>query len=59
MNKEYVCEKNSIKEALDEIDNFTTLMTNFNEKHDDKYTYSIDLQKQDGKKWLIELKVKR
>lgn len=61
MDKDYICKKNKIKDAIDEIDNFITLMTNFNNKHNNTYSYTIDIKEIEDKrnKWLIELKVKR
>ena len=59
MNKEYICKKKRISDVLNEIDNFITLMTNFNNKHNSNYKYSIDIKELDNEvdKWLIELKV--
>lgn len=59
MNKEYVCKRSKISEALNEIEGFETLMRNFNEKHNCNYNYTISLTERPEleKKWVIELKM--
>lgn len=59
MIKEYICKREKISEALNEIDSFITLLTNFNIKHNSNYNYNINIKKEENeiKKWLIELKV--
>lgn len=60
MNKQYECKQKTIKDALNEIDNFTTMMNKFNNKHNDKYSYNMSIEElinQDNK-WVIKLNVK-
>jgi hypothetical protein len=59
MNKEYICKKKKISDALNEIDSFISNMTKFNLKHNNAYNYTIDIKenKDEDNNWVIELKV--
>lgn len=59
MNKEYICKKEKLSDALNEIDNFETMMTEFKEKHGNHYKYSVGIKEihEELNKWEIGLKI--
>jgi hypothetical protein len=60
--KEYSTEKDTIIEALDDIDSFIYRMELFRENHP-SYSYKIDIKrttsKRNDKKWIVVLKVNK
>jgi len=60
MNREFISEKDTIKEALDDIDSFVTKMSLFQKDHPE-YAYDIDLKRntkiRSEYKWVVYLKV--
>jgi hypothetical protein len=58
MDNTYIIEKDNIVDALEDIQSFETMMSNFMEKHP-KYSYQIDIKEATDSKWIVELNVKK
>jgi CYTH domain-containing protein len=56
MNNTYTLEKQSIKEILDNIDNFMTDINRFSSKHKG-YSYSININKSEDDLWDAEITI--
>lgn len=59
MIKEYICKRSKVSEAIEEISTFITMIQKFNEKYNNKYSYSINITELNNtaKKWTVNLKL--
>lgn len=59
MVKDYICKKEKISHAIDEVSNFMHMMEKFNSKYDNKYSYAINIKelKNETNKWVIKIKM--
>lgn len=56
MNNTYIIKKESLKQALDHIDDFKTKIETFKEKHP-QYIYSVVIKKEENG-YLVEINIK-